>query len=119
MRPRLQTYSEILKVLVVLARHLVRVLVAGGVLLRVDVEALGVAGEAHGGDDGPAAAALQDGVPVDAGEEGVRLHAGGAAADVAQPARPVHRAQLPDDVLGRVADDGLLREHDRLLDDPV
>jgi hypothetical protein len=89
------------------------------VLLGPDVEALGVAGEADGGDDGARAALVVDGVPVDGGEEGVLLDAGGAARDVAQPARAVDGAQLPDDVLRGGADGRLARKDDGFFDDSV
>lgn len=88
-----------------------------GVLLGVNVEALGIAGVPNRGDDGASVALLVDGVPVDAGKEGVRLDLGGAARDVTEAAGPVDGAELPDDVLGGVADDGFLREDDGLFDD--
>ena len=62
---------------------------------------------------------LVDGVPVDAGEERVRLDLGGAARDVTEAAGPVDGAELPDDVLGGVADGWVLREDDGLFDDSV
>lgn len=52
------------------------------ILLRVDVKALRVSGEAHGREDGAPVAAVVDSVPIDAAEEGVLLDAPRAALDV-------------------------------------
>lgn len=108
-----------IKVMIILFRELVGVGLALAVVLGVDVEALGVAGEAHvglyRGDD----AAVEQVVPVDAVEERVRLDGLRPAADVPQPPRPVHRAQRPDDVLRGLRDHGLRWEQHWLLDDPA
>jgi hypothetical protein len=109
--------SKIFKVAVVLVRHLDGVRGASGVILRVYVEALVVAGVADGWDDGPAVPAAEHVVPVDAAEEGMRLDAAGSAADVAEAPGAVDCAKGPDDVLGLVGDDWLLGEDDGLLDD--
>lgn len=75
--------SEILEVVVVLDPQLVRVPLCVGVLLGVHVEALGVAGEPDGRDDGPPLAPAVDLVPVHAAEEGVVLDPLRAPAHVA------------------------------------
>lgn len=111
--------SEILKVPVVLLPQVVGVLVAGGVLLWVYVEALRVPGEPDGRDDGAPVPPAEDVVPVHAPEEGMLLDPLGAAAHVAQPAGPVRVAEGPDYVLRLWRDRRLLWEYDGLLDDPV
>lgn len=110
--------SEVLEVLLILCRQLVGILVPSGVLLGVDVEALRIARVPDRGDDGAAVASLVDGVPVDAGEEGVGLDLGGAARDVTEAAGAVDGAELADDVLCGVADVRFVGEDDGLLDDP-
>lgn len=117
--PRRATASKILKIRIILPHHLIGILILVGVLLGVDIEALGVSRVPNRGDDGPAVALLVDCVPVNAGEEGVGLDLGGAARDVTEAAGAVDGAELADDVLGGVADGGLLRENDGLFDDSV
>lgn len=114
-RPRL----EILEIPVVLLPQVLGVLVPRGVLLGVYVEALRVAGEPDGRDDGAPVPPVEDVVPVDAPEEGVLFHALGAPAHVAQPARPVRVAEGPDYVLRLWGDGGFLWEDYGFLDDSV
>lgn len=84
---------KILKVLVVLLRHLARVLVVIPVVFGVRVEALGVSGIPDGRDDGARVPAVDDVGPVDVAEKGVRLDAAGAAADVAEAPGAVNGAE--------------------------
>ena len=109
--------SKVFKVLVILLGHLVRVRGALAVVLGVAVEALGIAGVAHGGDDGPPAAAVVDVIPIGVAEEGVLLDALGAAADVAEAPGAVGGAEGADYVLGFVGYAGFDGEEDGFLDD--
>jgi hypothetical protein len=107
--------SKVCKVPVVPLSLLLRVGRPVAIVLRVRVEALGVAGVPDGRQDGPLAAAVQDVVPVGAPEEGVLLDAAGAAADVAEPPGAVDCAKGPDDVLGFLGYWRVSREHDGLF----
>ena len=114
---RQATCSEIFEKIVVLQSHFVRILVARGVLFRIDVEALRVARVADRGDNGPSLPPLQNCVPVDAVNEGMGLDPRGTAAYVAEPPRPVDGAELADQVLGGVANRRVLWEDDGLFYD--
>ena len=78
--------SEILEVLIVLARELIRVRLSFAVILRVQVEALGVSREAHlryyWWGDFP----LEKRVPVDPLKEWMGFDGIGIAADITEPA---------------------------------
>lgn len=110
---------KILKMHVVLVPQVIRILAVADILLGIRVEALRVAGEADGREDGAPVPAVVDGVPVDAAEKGVLFYAPRAPLHVAEPLGPVHVAEGPDDVLGLGRDGRLLWEDDGLLDDPV
>lgn len=62
---------------------------------------------------------LVNGVPIDAGEEGMSLDLCGAARDVAEAAGAVDGAELANDILCCVADGRILGEDDWLFDDPA
>lgn len=111
--------SKVLKVVVVLLSHLVRVRILADVLLGVNVEALGVAGVPDRRQDGTRELAAVNGVPVDALEEGVLLDPRRAATDVTEPAGAVDGAELSNDVLCVGRDWWVLREDDGLFDDSV
>jgi hypothetical protein len=87
------------KIWIVLGCHVVRVLVPIAVILGVDVETLRVAGPAYGRDYRAPGPAVVDIVPIDIAEEWVLFHFRRAAADVAEAARAVYRAELADYVL--------------------
>lgn len=105
------------EVLIILLHQILRVLILRGVLFWINIEALRIARVTNWGDDGPPMALVVDCVPVDAGEERVAFHLGRTARDVAQTSGAVDGAKLADDVLGGVADGGVLREYDGLFDD--
>lgn len=98
METKIVTRSKILKVLIILMYHLIRVLVPLAIILGIRIEALRVSWVAYGRDDGPGSPTADDVVPVDGAEEGVGFDAAGAAGDVAEAAGAVDCAEGADDV---------------------
>lgn len=109
--------SKVGKVWVVLCSHLTAVGLARAVVLWVHVKALGVTGIAHGGLYRTLVAAVKHVVPVRLAEEGVRLYAGCAAADVTETTGTIDGAEGAYYVFGVFREWRVLREDDGFFQD--
>lgn len=117
--PVFDTILKVFEILVVLLCHLIRVLVSGHVLLRVNIETLSITRIPNRGNNGSPVAFLVDGIPVDPRKERVSLDSRGTSRDVSKPSGAVDGAELANYVLRSVADGRFLRENDGFLDDPA
>lgn len=108
---------KVLEVMIILLGHASCIVVPTTIVFGIEVEALGIAGPAYGGNDRPPVSSVIYILPVDALEEWVVFHTLCPAANVAESLGSVYSTEGEDEVLCLGGYLRILWEDDRFFHD--